>query len=306
MTDKELSDMWKAEIEKGLQKVQELREKLKPVEFTSELWEKYTGAYGDVREDVAFLFCPEELVPDTDKLRRLDMEEKSNYEIIFDNLSQNLLHQLSLYDATYLTMPYLILLLEQKRRENDFNWEMKIISLAGDMLTTDIPYYGGGNQAEMPEEVMESYRLSVELLKEMTKDFLDRNMDRLKEQESDWLQYFCTDILAILGDREAAFQILMGYWEQCPVTCPNCGYYDDDMEADGFHDKTQLEKIKPAESVIGKWDGKSYDDTYLWFSNLAHTLKIYEEWKVAYYYGTYTCPECGSKGILMEWMKKSE
>lgn len=90
MTKQEQSDMWKAEIEKGLNKVKELRMQLKPVEFTSKLWETYQGAYGDVREDVAFLFCPKELIPDTEKLRRLDDEEKDSYEIIFDNLSQNL------------------------------------------------------------------------------------------------------------------------------------------------------------------------------------------------------------------------
>ena len=93
--------MWKAEIEKGLQEVQELRERLKPVEFASPMWDQYQGAYGDVREDVAFLFCPEELIPETDKLRRLDQEKKSDYEIIFDNLCENLTHQLSRYDALY-------------------------------------------------------------------------------------------------------------------------------------------------------------------------------------------------------------
>ena len=81
MTDKEMSIMWKEEIEKGLQKVQELRERLKPVEFTSKLWEQYTGAYGDVREDVAFLFCPKELIPETEKIRRLDFEDKDSYEM---------------------------------------------------------------------------------------------------------------------------------------------------------------------------------------------------------------------------------
>ena len=78
--------------------------------------------------------------------------------------------------------------------------------------------------------------------------------------------------MAILGDREAAFQMFNGQWEQCPVTCPECDYFDEDMESDGFYDREQLEKIEPAASVLGKWDGKSYEDTYLWFSNLAHEL----------------------------------
>ena len=58
--------------------------------------------------------------------------------------------------------------------------------------------------------------------------------------------------------------------------------------------------------MLGKWDGKSYEDTYLWFSNLAHELGVEDEWKIPYYYGTYTCPECGSRGILMDWMKDTE
>lgn len=310
MTDQEReearrqSDMWKAEIEKGLQEVQELRERLKPVEFASDLWDQYHGAYGDIREDVAFLFCPEDLMPRTGKLRRLDPEEKSDYEISFDNLCENLMHQGSLYEGTYLAMPYLVLLLEKRRKAEDYEWEKKILSAAGDILSTDLPYYGEGCRAGMPEEVLKSYDISVEVLQEMTKEFLERNMDRLKKENPGWLQYFCTALLAILGDREAAYQMGMGAWEQCPVACPECDYFDEDMEADGFCDEEQLKKIEPARPVSGQWDRKSYEDTYLWFSNLTEELGALDAWKVSYYYGTYTCPECGSKGILIDWMKK--
>lgn len=309
MTREEQSAMWKEEIEKGLEKVGDLRRELKPVEFTSGLWETCRGAYGDVREDVAFLFCPKELIPDTEKLRRLDGEDKDSYEIIFDNLSESLTHQLSLYDASYLVMPYLVLLLELKRQEEDFDWQMKVIALAGDVMATDIPCCGGGSGREemMPEEVMESYRRSTAMMGEMTKEFLGRYMDRLKGVEPAWKrQYFATDVLAILGDREAAFQMLMGQWEQCPLTCPDCGYFDEEMESDGFYDREQLKKIEPAPSVTGQWDRKSYEDTYVWFSNLVHLLAVEDAWKAAYYFGTYTCPECGSRGTLIEWMKETE
>lgn len=300
------SDLWRSKIEEGLREVQKLREQLHPAEFPSGLWEQYRGAYGDVREDVAFLFCPEELIPETPKLRRLDREEKSDYEIIFDNLCENLTHQLSFYDATCLAMPYLVLLLEKKRQAGDYEWQKKILSAAGDVLATDIPYCGGSAKAGLPEAVTESYEKSVELLTEMTKEFLKENMERLKGEDPGWLQYFCTDLLAILGDREAAFQMLIGAWEQCPVACPECGYFDEEMEADGFYDKEQLKKITPAESVIGQWDKESYDDTYVWFSNLVHDLGAEDAWKASYYYGTYTCPECGSKGILLDWMKETD
>ena len=304
-----MSTMWKEEIEKSLAEMSELREQLHPIEFSSKLWDEYKGAYGDVREDVAFLFCPKELLPEMEKIRRLDFEEKGDEQIVFDNLCENLSHQLSFYGATYLAMPYLVLLLEKKRREQDFDWQMQIIMEAGIILSTDIPYEGSEEDEDrVPEEIMESYHLSIEHLKEMTKEFLSQNMDKIKETMSPSdLQYFCTAILAILGDSQAAFQMVMGSWEQCMVCCPECDYYDEDMEADGFYDEEQMkEKVEPAESVIGKWDGKSFEDTYLWFSNLAHMLGMEDDWKIAYYYGTYTCPECGSKGTLIEWMKAYE
>ena len=91
------------------------------------------------------------------------------------------------------------------------------------------------------------------------------------------------------------------------MACVACGYYDEDMEEDGLYDEELVKgRVVPAEPVCGKWDGEDFSDPYLWLSNLAHILGIEDEWKIPYYYGTYTCPECGSKGILMDWMKKCE
>lgn len=296
-----MGPIWKAEIEKSLTELSELRDELKPVAFSSEWWETYRGAYGDVVGDVAFLFCREDLIPETGKIRRLDFEEKGYYEIIFDNLIENLTHQLSLYPAMYLAVPYLVLLLEKKRREGDEDWERKIIGALGDILCTDIPACGGGEQQDLPDEVWESYQKSVTKLQEMTKDYLHRNLEKVQKEGI----YFCAEVLSILSDREAAFEMLLGNFEQCPLACPVCDYYDEDMEAEGLGAEELLERIEAAKDVIGKWDQKDYSDTYVWFSNLMHLANEEEAWKVKYYYGTYTCPECGSKGILLEWMKQS-
>lgn len=303
MTELEQATLWKEEIEKSLAKMSELRERLQPIEFSSKLWEEYEGAYGDVREDIAFLFCPKELLPEMDKIRRLDFEDKEDERINFDNVCENLLHQLSFYDATYLAMPYFVLFLEKKRREQDFHLQFEIIIQAGIILSTDI---FDDEREELPKDISKSYQCSIEILREMTKEFLQQNMEQLKEEKAIDLQYFCTSLLAIFDDPKAAYQILIGSWEQLPVACPNCDYYDDEMEADGFFvERIVKEKVTPAESVLGTWDGKSFEDTYVWFSNLAHILQIEDEWKIPYYYGTYQCPECGSKGILIDWMKKS-
>ena len=42
------------------------------------------------------------------KLLRLDPEEKDDFRIAFDNLFENLFHQMSFYYATYLVLPYLV------------------------------------------------------------------------------------------------------------------------------------------------------------------------------------------------------
>lgn len=306
MTDEERSDMWKEAIEQSLTEVQELRERLRPAAFTSPLWGEYRGAYDDALQQVAFLFCPEELVPDMNKIIRLDSEDKDGYRVNFDNLCENLSHQLSFYDATYLAMPYLVLLLEKKRRAQDFELQLLIIRQAGTILSTDLPYEHQNCREAIPKEIWDSYQLSRDILRDMTREFLSQYMERLKKESKEGLKYFISALAAIFGDPGAAFQLIIGYWEQTPVECPQCGYYDEAME-DGFYNEDLIkEKVEPAESVIGKWDGKSYEDTYLWFSNLAHELGIRDEWKIPYYYGTYTCPQCGRKGILMEWMKENQ
>lgn len=325
LTKEELSDMWKEAIETSLQEVGELRERLHPVLFSSPLWEEYRGAYGNVREDVAFLFCPKELVPEMNKIIRLDFEEKEDDRINFDNLCENLSHQLSFYDATYLALPYLVLLLEKKRLARDFHWQMLILLQAGIILSTELPCYTSlGPRSELaenmegsdygeeetwglPEEVMKSYQLSKEILRERAEDFLKQHLEEIKEEDEEDRKYFATGLLAILGDPGAANQLLLGGWEQVVAECPECGYYDDEMEMDGFEDQEIVEeRIQPAPLAIGKWDGKSFEDTYVWFSNLVHELGIEDEWKLPYYYGTYTCPECGNQGVLMEWMKACE
>lgn len=300
------AEIWKKAIQNSLCELPELLERLNPVPFTSTLWDTYHGAYGDVREDVAFLFCPKDLVPEMDKLRRLDFEEKDDEQINFDNLCENLSHQLSFYDATYLALPYLVLLLEKKRLEQDFHWQMRIIEETGIILSTDIPYYHEG-ETDVPLEVSESYQLAKTLLRDMTKEFLKQHIDEIKQQPGEDREYLATALLSIFGDPEAAYQLIMGSWEQMIVTCTECDYFDEDMEIADFSDKELIEEqVIPAESVIGKWDKKSFGDTYVWFSNLVHELEVESEWKLPYFYGTYTCPECGHKGIVMDLMKHSQ
>lgn len=299
--EQEMSTRWKTEIEKTLTQLQPLQQQLNPVPFSSPLWEEYHGAYGDIREDVAFLFCPKEILPEMQKIMRLDFENKADDTINFDNLCENLTHQMSFYDATYLAMPYLALLFELKRQQQDFEWQYQILCQVGMIFATDIPYRNSKEPESLPQEIQNSYQQSKKFFEQMAQEFLEQNMDRLKEKEEGDLQFFCTALLAVLKDPQAAYQLVMGSWEQVSVECPNCEYYDEDMESEGFYTPDIVkERVSPAKDL--QEPNKS---TYQWLCSLFDAFGIEDAWKLPYYYGTYTCPECGETGILMDWMKNN-
>ena len=80
------------------------------IDFNSPLWEIYKGAYGSVKEDIIALTSEKQLF--------YKKNENSDYYIAFENLFENLSHQMSFYNATYITLPYIVALLEQY--ENNF------------------------------------------------------------------------------------------------------------------------------------------------------------------------------------------
>ena len=110
---------------------------MKLVPFDSELWEVYRGAYGNVCEEVRIVIGDIENIPPQSKLLRLDLEEKNDYEIAYDNLWANLWHQMSFYDATYIVMPYMLKFLEKNK--DNFDIQLSVISNMGICLATDIP-----------------------------------------------------------------------------------------------------------------------------------------------------------------------
>lgn len=121
-------------------------------ELDSILWKTYTGAYGDVREYLTILTGEREDARETFKLRRLDKAPKTNYELAFDNLCENLWHQMSFYPATWLAVPYLARLMERWEKENDAEWMFRGILAVGSCLATDV---FGDRPKE--DEVRESY-----------------------------------------------------------------------------------------------------------------------------------------------------
>ncbi len=173
-------------------------------ELDSPLWEAYRGAYGNVREYLMILMGERELAPETFKLRRLDKTPKTNYEMAFDNLCENLWHQMSFYPATWLAMPYLARLMENWEKEKDREWLFQGILAAGSCLATDV-------YDSRPEDacVQESYENAILQIRAITTDFLAEHMDYVQEKDIGWRRGFAFAVTAILGEKRLAFMLTM-------------------------------------------------------------------------------------------------
>lgn len=272
------------------------------VPYDSELWTLYPGAYGNVCEIIKIVMGDIEDIPPQSKLRRLDLEEKDDYQIAYDNLWANLLHQMDFYEATYIVLPYIVKLLE--KNEDDFDMSFSIISQVGLCLATDIPSFTKGLNKEVLscyKEVHSNYEEAVSIIGQKTKDFIKNHLNEIKEIDSEEKWMFAISVMAILGDNKAALVLCMTDWDELDlyIKCNKCGYYDESSYLDD--DEHFLNDITPAPTA--QWDGINYDDTYTWFSGFVCDLEIEEAKYLPYLYGTYACPECGDRKAVIEFMK---
>jgi len=293
---------------------------LKLTPFDSQLWEVCRGAYGNVVNDVKLLTGDEKELDDWDMAlldrrqhRQGKLEDMENTEkIARENLMEALMHQMTFYEATYLAMPYLVQILEKKQEEDDVEGQIAYITDMGFLVSTDVPddtYRDTAGAADETGEVAENYHLSLLKLQELTKRFLEKHLEEIKQlgNESYHKVAFLTAVFAILSsDRKAAFVLSMSDWNSIYMGCKKCGDWNENIE---IGDDEPIEHaceqgITPAQSVLGEWDKSSLENDYLWFSNLLSMAGADREAEMmSYYYGTYLCPECGNTGLVMDFGK---
>ncbi len=265
------------------------------LEFDSLLRETYRGAYGDVTEYLTILMGKREDAHETFKLRRLDKALKTNYELAFDNLCENLWHQMSFYPATWLAVPYLARLMEGWEKENDTEWMFRGILAAGSCLATDV---FGDRPKE--DDVRESYENAILQIRDMTIDFLAEHMDDVRQKHISWRRGFAFAVTAIMGERRLAFLLIISELESCYIFCPGCENCDEEI-AFGYFDPSM--RIEKADVPVKKWDGESQEDICSWLFNLFALLDDTEGLeRLRYYFGTYTCPECGKRTDVLTGM----
>lgn len=266
-------------------------------DFNSPLWESYRGAYGNIEDYLVILMGERDKAPETFKLRRLESIPKTNYELAFDNLCENLWHQMSFYPATWLALPYLARLMEGWEREKELEWMLRGILAAGSILATDV---FGDRQGE--EDICESYRNAGLQIRAMTIDVLAGNLDDIRQKGVQWRREFSIAVTAILGERKLAYMLYLSGFQSYYIVCPACENCDEEMEVGYFE---LSERMKKTRTSSGKWDGKSLEDVKLWLPNLLHLLEDEEgEELLSYYFGTYVCPECGEEMPVLAGMEE--
>ena len=269
---------------------------IKCVPLDSQLWDEFRGAYGNVSEEVKIVmgYCKD--IAPQQKLRRLEPDRKSDYEIAFDNLCENLWHQMSFYPATYLALPYLVCLLQKKAEENDFKWQLRLISAIGAVLATDV--WKDGDCCD--DEILENYKNSIACVKEITMTFVKEYAISLKVLDEVAKQEFLIGMLAILGEKELAFLSTCNFENECCFACEHCEYC---YEGGALEDTEFLNMVEPAQPK--EWDGISYDDTFTWYYGILKKWGLNQQAKLLlYHYGTFTCPECGKTSLLLDCMKQ--
>ena len=263
-------------------------------DLASPLWDAYGGAYGNVAEYVSILMGDRESAPETFKLRRLENIPKTRYETAFDNLTENLWHQMSFYPATWLALPYLAKLMEQWEREQDVKWLFNGILAAGGCLATDV---FGDRPGE--EELSRSYENAAWQIRLQTIRFLAKHLDYVREHGNS--REFATAVMAVLGERKLSYMLFLSYLESCYLVCPACEYCDEEIEF-GYFDPR--ERIELAEIPSEKWDGESLKDVKQWVFNLFALLGDGEGIeRLRCYFGTYVCPECGKRTPVLKGME---
>ncbi|MDE6615775.1 MAG: hypothetical protein K2K35_04355, partial [Lachnospiraceae bacterium] len=231
---------------------------------------------------------------------------ESDYMAAFDNICCTLSHQMSFYPASYIALPYLANAFDYWYEKDDFIMQVIFLLNIGIIVSTDIEYnteYYRDIKESLPGSVTESYQDSLLFFKEKAKELLLNKLDMLKQPglfKPIDLTYICISLLGLIGKREHAFVLLLGNFDQCIISCKNCGLYTEDIELDGDYMKNTIPAlnslITPASPVTGQWDKKSFDNTYIWLTNVLQLLgNNNDAAKLSYFYGTFNCPECGEK-----------
>jgi len=228
--------------------------------------------------------------------------ENRDWESIED-IFENITHQMTFYSATYVVFPHLVKLLEHIMEEGDIEHAHMLIFNLGICLATDVPE---NHFEEVDSPLLDEYHAAAKMLAGLVKRYINTNSDEILEMDEVNRNMLLVAALAVFGERELVYvaldELASGEMEELPLMCGgDCDFFEECFEP--LREDSEIGLIVPAQYKPGKWDGKSYDDAFLWTSALADMLGAKEQVEgLKYIYGTFTCPECGRTKRVLDFM----
>lgn len=219
-------------------------------------------------------------------------------DIIFQNIS----HQMTFYSASYVVLPYMVRLLEQVLAEKDIEHAQLLIFNLGICLMMDIPENHYEEADSLP---LDNYNAATKKLCGLTKQYYNTYIDDIQEMDEEQRSMLFVATLAILGERKTAYVALeplaSGELEEIALVCGgDCEFFDECYEP---YEEQEHNIMLPQEYVSGAWDGKAYDNAFLWTCAVADKLGLENQLEVLrYLYGSFTCPECGTTKRVIDFM----
>lgn len=258
------------------------------LDLDSKLWDEYEGAFGSVINEIMVL----------NKVINGEEVYEEDYYDALDSLIQGVSVPGISYDAKYISLPYLVKLFELESQTGSPEEQFQLILNLGPVIACDYKEPDAG----IKEDIFNNYLSAKEAFAEMVKIFLMEYVDSLVEFGEEEKTWFMACVLAILDDPGAANAMMSLVFEEMYVICDGCGDCNEDIDSLLGE---ECEYIKVAKDVTGQWDGNDLSDTYLWISNFAQILGCNDVINaLRHYYGTYTCPKCGQKMLVMDGVKR--
>lgn len=217
-----------------------------------------------------------------------------------ENICDNLTHQMTFYSATYIVLPHMVNLLERTIKQQDFDHAFYLIFQLGICLATDI---SGNHMSRIDGPSLDNYHLAVKKLAGLTKRFINLNLHKIKDMDEQQRGMLLAGALAIFGAREAAFELAMtSDLEELGMMCgEDCEFFEEGF--DPYDQDNEHGVVKPAQYEAGKWDGQTFDHASCWTLALADLLGAKRELDaLRYFYGEFTCPECGKTKKVIDFM----
>lgn len=194
--------------------------------FESKLWyelesaysfsEESRESYGDIREYVRILHEEREDIEMPVRIRRMERTERSAYQIVFENVCENMSHQLTFYPISYIVLPYLVSLLEKKVQQKDVEWQRLIISEVGVALMGDTPRF---RVRKADKGIMSNYKKALRRFRKLVKKFYKSNYKQIKQMNfNDKSQIVC-GVSAILGIHWLPMVMVMAFDMFSEETC---------------------------------------------------------------------------------------